>query len=223
MVSVPSRQGFVLVTHRDHAAAGADGVEAEGPQSARYRCPRIVRHTPGAGEGLDPWPIPLRLGPRVQASRQRAAHRRAAVSRRHPQARNRLVRRLRHRAAQWCSWAGRDLPRHGQHSDDVRHARLSGRPSRRPDRLAGDRDAAGDRGGPRFLSALPVSGVGHEPCRPRGRRGRQPRHPRDRGGQPLAARQADSRRGRRLEAEPAQRNSRRLGVPVREPALPRRR
>jgi hypothetical protein len=35
VVSVPSRQGFVLGAHRDRAAAGAAGAEAESGQSAR--------------------------------------------------------------------------------------------------------------------------------------------------------------------------------------------
>ena len=46
LVSVPSRQGVLLVAHGDRAAAGADGAAAAGAQPARRRRSRSCSSTP---------------------------------------------------------------------------------------------------------------------------------------------------------------------------------
>ena len=67
---------------------------------------------------------------------------RTVVSERASQARDRRGGRVRHHAAQRRGRPWRDLPGDGQHGDDVRHARLSGRSSRRGDRAPIDREIA---------------------------------------------------------------------------------
>jgi len=62
LVPVPPGQGQLLVAHRAGAAAGADGVAADGPQPARHPCAGAIPHPAGAGARLDPGAVPLRLG-----------------------------------------------------------------------------------------------------------------------------------------------------------------
>src|SRR5215468_8134279 len=54
VVPVPLVESVVLVTHGDCAAAGADGAQANGPQSARRHGPGAVPHPAGTGARLDP-------------------------------------------------------------------------------------------------------------------------------------------------------------------------
>ena len=106
--------------------------------------------------------------------------------------------------------------------DDVRHARLSRPTTPTPPSPGGGAQAAGGRGRPRLLPALPVAGVGHRPGRPRAGRG---------GGAaaPAVAAASDWLRGKQMldvvgdwACAGPQARARRLGVPVREPPLPRR-
>ena len=117
---------------------------------------------------------------------------------------------------------GAHLPGDGEHRDDVRHARLRARPSRRRHRLGERAQAAGGRGGPRLLPALPVAGLGHRPCRARGGGGGRRRVRRAGAGGWSGCAAAGAGRRRRLGGGAARRAARRLGVPVRQPALPRR-
>ena len=174
VVSVPPVEGVVLVAHRDRAAAGADGAAARG-RAIRAACRsrscsarrRSRCATGSAGRTAPPGAGSSRASTPSCAPPSRCFPRRGRDSA-HPQGG-----RLRHRAAERRRRAGRHLPGHRQQRDDVRHARLRAGPSRRRHRLAGGAQAAGDRGGPRLLPALPVAGLGHRPRRPRHGRGRR--------------------------------------------------
>ena len=78
--------------------------------------------------------------------------------------------------------------------------------------------ADGDRG---LLPALSVADLGHEPCWPRRCRGYRRRHSGGGRGVQLAGEPSDQRFPGRLGGYPAGRAAGRLGVPVRQPALPR--
>ena len=99
-----------------------------------------------------------------------------------------------------------------------------------PHRLVRRPQAAGDHRQRSLLPALPVSGVGHlrcpaTPCQRGQHRGRCRHRGRSGGagnGLRLAAGQAGERGGGRLGGRPSRRcPARRLGLPVREPPLPR--
>ena len=132
--------------------------------------------------------------------------------------------RLGRRAAQRRGRARRDLSGDGQQRDDVRRARLSGGSSAAGDRAALAREAAGGACGRGLLPALRLADLGHRarlPCAARNRR--RTRAGADAQGARLAGAQADARREGRLGRAAAGRAARRLGVPVRQPALSRRR
>ncbi len=111
----------------------------------------------------------------LQAARQRAAGGRTGVSTPVAAPGDRLGGGLRHRAAERRGRAGRHLSGDGQHRDDVRRAGLPVRPPARRHRLGVRAQAAGGRGGPRLLPALPVAGLGYSPGRARHRGGGQRR------------------------------------------------
>ena len=152
-----------------------------------------------------------------------AACGRAAISRRAAPARHRPRRGLGDRAAQRRGRARRDLSGDGQQRDDVRRARLPGGPS-----ACGRWRGARSRSCSWCMRTRPIaspasrrSGTpGLPPCAAGGRR-------RARGGAGAGLEwlepHAGARREGRLGGAAAGRASRRLGVPVRQSALSRRR
>ena len=98
MVSVPSRQDFLLEPHRDRAAAGADGAKAARAQSARAcgstNCSSSRRES--ARTGAEGAAAEARRGSAFfRGVDARPARRRAAVPEAHAPARHRPRRRLR--------------------------------------------------------------------------------------------------------------------------------
>ena len=226
VVSVPPRQDLVLVPHRDRAAAGADGAEAAGAQSQGRAHRRAVPRAAAA-----------RIGPAPKAPQQKASWfwffrgvdnvLRAAeplFPQAHAAARHRPRGRLRHRAAQRRGRARRDFPGDGQQRDDVRRARLSARtirsapsPRKSIDKLLVVHERRG------LLPALRVADLGHRARLPRaagGRRRRAPWRRCKRGLDWLAPQQMLDVRGDWVARRP-RRAARRLGVPIRQPALSR--
>ena len=133
-------------------------------------------------------------------------------------------RRLGERAIERRGWARRDFPGHGQQRDDVRRARLSGESSAARHRAQIGREASGRARARGLLPALRLADLGYRAHlsrlagsrrRARGRRGQaRPR---------LARAEAGARRSRRLDRAAARYSPRRLGLPIRQPALSRRR
>ena len=98
------------------------------------------------------------------------------------------------------------------------------RPSACDDRAALGREAPGREGARGLLPALHVAGVGHRPRLPRHARGRRrARRGAGQQGPRMAQDPADPRRQRRLGGGAARRAAGRLGVPVQQRALSRRR
>ncbi len=225
MVSVPSRQDLVLEPHRHRAASGADGEEAAGGERQGRRHRRIVSRAAGlaradaegaAAEGVVVLVLPRR--------RQCAARGGAAVSQAHAGARRRSRGGLGRRAAQRRGRARRDFSGDGQQRDDVRRAGLSGRSSAARHRAPIDREAPGRAWRRGLLPALRVADLGHRACLPCAVGGRR----RTRGctGQArsrLAQTDAGARCARRLDRTPPGPAARRLGLPICQSALSRRR
>ncbi len=139
-------------------------------------------------------------------------------------ARHRRRRRLGRRAPQRRGRARRDLSGDGQQRDDVRRARLCGGSSAAGGGAPVARQAAGDPRARGLLPAVRVADLGHRPDLPRAARDRRrTRAGAGARGARLAQADAGARREGRLGGAPAERAARRLGVPVCQPALPRRR
>ena len=226
LVSVPPRQDFLLEPHRHRAAAGAAGAQAEGAQSQgghastsssssrrrRSGRPRRRRSRKRRGSGSFAASIPC-CAPLEPLFPEAAAA-----------TRDRARGGLGQRAAQRRGRSRRDLPGDGEQRDDVRRARLSGRSSAARDRAQVDREAAGGARARGLLPALRLADLGHRARLPRllevgGEHAPTQRLARAR----LAGAAADPRCQRRLDRAAARSPPRRLGVPIRQSALSRRR
>src|SRR6516162_4404432 len=122
------------------------------------------------------------------------------------------------------AWVTERLNGEGEQRHDVRRARLSAASSPAGDRTQIDREASGRARARGLLPALRLADLGYRahlsrPARSRRRTRRRASLQRSR----MAGPQADPGRERRLDRAAAQYPSRRLGVPIRQPALSRRR
>ena len=226
VVSVPPRQDLVLGAHRDRAAAGAAGAEAARRSiraaSRSTSCSTKTRKTVGAPHKAPhqkwSWFVAFRaidivlraLEPYMpKGLRKRAIDKAVAF----------VTERLNGEDG-----LGAIYPGDGELRDDVRRARLSGRPSASRDRARLARQAARRQGRRGLLPALRLAGVGHRAgraraARSRRREGGRGREPRAR----LAQAPAGARREGRLGRAAPERAAGRLGVPVQQRALSRSR
>ena len=222
LVAVPHRQGLLLVAHRARAASGADGAAAAGPQPARRHDPRAVRRAAGGGARLDRaarparrwrWRLPCWTRGAVAepffpaGSRQRAIDKAVAfVTERlngedglggiFPAMANSLM-------MFECLGYPRDHPAWATAASAI-------------DKLvvhAHERSYCQPCLSPVWDTALA--------CHALMEAGGAAARPADRPGASMARRKAGARRRRRLGDDPAGPAPRRLGLPIREPALPR--
>ena len=120
MVSVPSRQGFLLGAHGSRAAAGADGEKAAREESARRAYRRTVRHAARRGAPVAQGRTSdFSLDGDIRRSRQAAACRRAFLPQIDARDRDRPRRKLDDGTAQRRRRPRRDLPGDGQQPADV--------------------------------------------------------------------------------------------------------
>ena len=227
MVSVPSRQDVVLEPHRHRAAAGADGEAAEGAQregrAHRRAVPRIAGGPRPGAEGAAAEGVVVLVLPR---RRQRAARGRAVLFRRlpsHQRAIDRAVALVSERL-NGEDGLGAIFP---AMANSVMMFDVLGYPEGHPQRAIARKSIEKLLVVQRARSLLPalrVADLGHRPRLPRAARSR--RRARGRAGQEgprLAGAAAGARRARRLDRAAARPASRRLGVPIRQSALSRRR
>ena len=225
MVSVSSRQDFVLEPHCDRAAPRADGEEAACAQSEgrhdRRTLSRPAADARADAEGAAAEGVVVLV---LSRRRQYFARRRAAFPETHAPARHRPRRGLGRRAAQRRRRPWRDLSGDGQQRDDVRCAWVSGRSSAARDRAKIGRKAPRRARRRNLLPALRLADLGHRSCLPcAAGSGRRERGGAGRARPRLARADAGARRARRLERTPARSAAGRLGVPIRQSALSRRR
>ena len=175
LVSVPPRQDFVLGAHRDRAAAGAAGAQAEGAQSARRHHRRTVSRGPANGRPRRQGAAPeMVVVPRASAASTSCCARSSRSCRR-ARASARSTRRSRSSPSGSTARTGsaRSTRRWRTRVMMYRRARLSAGSSRSCDRARVDRQAARHQGGRGLLPALRLAGVGHGAGRPRAAGGRR--------------------------------------------------
>ena len=130
LVSLPSRQDFLLGAHGARSAHGAAGPEAATRQSARRRDRGTLRGAAGDRARLaDGRASDMGVDKVLRRDRQGAQARRTPLPAINASPRHRRRRDFRDRAAQRRGRARGNLSRHGERRADVRRARLSSRPS----------------------------------------------------------------------------------------------
>src|SRR5665213_1276331 len=170
MVSVPSRQDFVLEPYRHRAAAGADG-EAAGCAQRQRRAHRrafswITREPRPDAEGAATESVLVLDLPRRRycVACDRAAAVAAATL---ASTRDRSCRCVGRRAPQWRGRARRDFSGDGEQRDDVRRAWASGKPPAARYRARVGGEAAGRARARSLLPALRLADLGYRACLPR--------------------------------------------------------
>ena len=165
MVPVSSRQGVVLVAHRDGAAVHSVHAQADGQESAQRRHPRAVHDAAGEGAALLPRPRTALARAGIPAVRPARPHDRSADSQGHARARDAPRRAVDARAAERRGRPRRHLSRHGQCAGSDGDPGLSGRRPAARHRQARIAEAAGGRPLERLLPALRFAGLGYRACR----------------------------------------------------------
>ena len=226
MVSVPPRQDFVLEPHRDRAASGADGEEAARPQcQGRHDRRAISRPAAVARTDAEGAAAEGGRGSGSSAPSTMCCARRSRIF--HKRTRQRAIDRA-------VAWVGERLngedglgaifPAMANSVMMYRRARLSAGSSAARHRPQIDREAPRRARRRDLLPALRLADLGHRarlPCAPGSRR--RARGCRSQARPRLAYADAGARRARRLDRAAARSAARRLGVPIRQSALSRRR
>ena len=142
----------------------------------------------------------------------------------HARARHAARGKLDARAAERRGWLGGHFPGHGERLGGDDHSRLSDHGPATGHREARAAEAAGGGCPQRLLPTLRVARLGHRPRELGDAGGRRCGRLRRRDACPrLAANRASARRAGRLAGQSSGGGGRRMGVPVRESALPRSR